>query len=44
MTSVLAGVGIPGWKEATAEVDSGNERADVMLKAIADAYAEAEEE
>lgn len=44
MQSVLANVGIPGWKEAVEGVDSASERADAMLRAIDEAYTEAEAE
>jgi hypothetical protein len=44
MEAMLAEVGIPGWKEATEGVDSGQERIEAMLKAIQSAYAEAEGE
>ncbi len=44
MASVLGNVGIPGWKEAVEGVDSASERADAMLRAIAEAYVEAEAE
>ncbi|APZ98050.1 hypothetical protein BWQ93_05820 [Sphingopyxis sp. QXT-31] len=44
MTSVLSEVGIPGWKEATEGVESGQDRIDSMLKAMEEAYAEAEAE
>lgn len=44
MEIVLAEVGIPGWKEATETADSGQERAEAMLKALSAAYAEAEDQ
>lgn len=44
MINVLSEVGIPGWKEATEGVDSGQDRIDSMLKAMEEAYAEAEAE
>lgn len=44
METVLAEVGIPGWKEAVEGAESGQERSEAMLKALADAYAEAEAE
>jgi hypothetical protein len=44
METVLAEVGIPGWKEAVEGAESGQERAESMLKALAAAYAEAEAE
>jgi len=39
---VLSEVGIPGWKEAVEGVDSGQERAEVMLRALETSYAEVE--
>lgn len=44
MEAVLAEVGIPGWKDAVEGAEGGQERAEAMLKALADAYAEAEAE
>jgi len=44
MELVLAEVGVPGWKAAMEGADSGQDRADAMLKALNDAYAEAEGE
>ncbi|TZG28593.1 DUF6551 family protein [Sphingomonas montanisoli] len=44
METVLAEVGIPGWKEAVDGAESGQERAEAMMKALAEAYAEAEAE
>ena len=44
MVSVLSEVGIPGWKEATEGVESGQDRNDAILKAMEEAYAEAEAE
>lgn len=44
MGRVLSEVGIPGWKEAVEGVDSGQERAEVMLRALEAAYAEVEAE
>jgi hypothetical protein len=38
---VLTEVGIPGWKEVVAAVDSGFDRTEAMLKALREAYAEA---
>ncbi|MDP5279928.1 ParB/RepB/Spo0J family partition protein [Sphingomonas sp. DG1-23] len=42
MEAVLAEVGIPGWKEAIDGSESGQERMERMLRAMAEAYAEAE--
>lgn len=42
MEMMLTNVGIPGWKEAVEGYESSGERADAMLKAISDAYSEAE--
>lgn len=44
MVSVLSEVGIPGWKEITEGVDSGHDRISAMLKAMEEAYDEAEAE
>lgn len=42
MERVLSEVGIPGWKEAVEGVESGQERAEVMLRALETSYAEVE--
>jgi hypothetical protein len=41
MQIVLAETGLDGWKEAFEDADSGYDRADAMLKALRNAYAEA---
>jgi hypothetical protein len=44
MESVLKEVGIPGWREVLEGVSSGEDRAQIMGKALLDAYVEAEAE
>lgn len=41
MQIVLSETGIPGWKEAVEGIDGSAERAEVMLRALRHAYAEA---
>lgn len=44
METVLSEVGIPGWKEAVDGAESGTERMERMLRAMTEAYNEAEGE
>jgi len=44
MEIVLKEVGIPGWREVLEGVNSGEDRANIMCKALLEAYAEAEDE